>query len=845
MTKVKGWVVKNETLLKENYISINSNLKGMNRKLVNGLLLLSVATAGCGVFTSCKDTDEDFKNEVIKGQVDIQKQIEDLLATYKPCECNLDARLAALKAELEQAIKDGDKENADALKTAVADLQSKIDGINSLIDTFQDQLDKKADQATLDTWGNAIKSAMEALEDKTEELENKLKNYYTKDELADKLAQITLNAEAIKDLEDDFSELNELINGENGLVKQIQANASNIADLKTIVDDNTEAITKLENTVNKYFSSLKERLNKLITSIDLSQTWNPMFGTINLPVGLSTTILANYYGMSDHNLDFPFPAGYEYNGNNSVLNETDLHNASAHLLSTLKGDRLEIKSNDKYIADDAAMKNNLGQLYLNINPVNVDFSGTKLSLINSKGETTPIELTTAKTDDLLTFGTNLTRSENALYRANAHVEADDAAKIALQIEPGLKSAMKDALLDHTKQDFVQLAKLLYQQFDGMLPAYGVKAGWTAKDENGNDVEYAYVSKYEVAAATFRPLSYEFMYDQSIDHKLPIFDPVTDYLHNLFNEIKEEINFNLKFDQIDGLKFTLKIDKPEIKMEKQEIVIDLTGMEVMDSEGNVIGTLEGDAAKIVLTYNPDGSVSGKYDGALNGLVGSILDELEGQIGSITEDIKNQVNNQLVNEVNGLIADINEQLNGINGQIQENIDQIMANIENKLIGKFTTADKIVDKYNALARRINNFLENPNHYLQVMMAYEDGNGNLHRASNNKMVPSRFVKGAGNAIKLYTTSYTAELIAPSYKKYVAVANVYDADGTLNSNSQALADKANNAKYLNTVLPGNQNEVVINANDLTPGLTYQIIYSSVDYRGWVSSNVYYLTVAK
>jgi predicted nucleic acid-binding Zn-ribbon protein len=841
MTKVKGWVVKNETLLKENYISINSNLKGMNRKLVNGLLLLSVATAGCGVFTSCKDTDEDFKNEVIKGQVDIQKQIEDLLATYKPCECNLDARLAALKAELEQAIKDGDKENADALKTAVADLQSKIDGINSLIDTFQDQLDKKADQATLDTWGNAIKSAMEALEDKTEELENKLKNYYTKDELADKLAQITLNAEAIKDLEDDFSELNELINGENGLVKQIQANASNIADLKTIVDENTEAITKLENTVNKYFSSLKERLNKLITSIDLSQTWNPMFGTINLPVGLSTTILANYYGMSDHAFEFPFPAGYEYNGNNSVLNEKDIHDAIGHLQATMKGDPVRKQSNEKYIAEDAEMKNNLGQLYLNINPVNVDFSGTKLSLVNSKGEVAPIALTTDKNDELLTFGTNLTRAENSLYRANAHVEGDDAAKIALQIEPGLKSAMKDALLDHTKQDFVQLAKLLYQQFDGMLPAYGVKAGWTAKDENGNDVEYAYVSKYEVAAATFRPLSYEFMYDQSIDHKLPIFDPVTDLIRDLFNEI--DMDFNLKFDEIDGLDFELDIKDPEITMENQTIIIDLTGIEVEFEDGSK-GTISGDNAKIEITYNADGTVNGN-NGALNGLVDAILSQIEGQVGSITDDIRDQVNNQLVGQVNDLIANINKQLNGINGQIKDNIDRIMADIQDKLAGKLSFADKLVDKYNALARRINNFLENPNHYLQVMMAYEDGNGNLHRASNNKMVPSRFVKGAGNAVELITTSYTAELIAPSYKKYVAVANVYNADGTLHSNSQALAEKANSAAYLNTVIPGNQQKVFINVSDLTPGLTYQIIYSSVDYRGWASSNVYYLTVAK
>ncbi|MCH5239933.1 MAG: hypothetical protein J1F38_06895 [Muribaculaceae bacterium] len=46
----------------------------MNRKLLNGLLVLAVAAGGVGTFTSCKD--EDFRNDVLVGQISLQDQLD-------------------------------------------------------------------------------------------------------------------------------------------------------------------------------------------------------------------------------------------------------------------------------------------------------------------------------------------------------------------------------------------------------------------------------------------------------------------------------------------------------------------------------------------------------------------------------------------------------------------------------------------------------------------------------------------------------------------------------------------------------------------------------------------------
>ena len=88
----------------------------MNRKLVNGLLLLSLTTVGCGTFTSCKDTDEDFKNEILADQANLRAELLKLIEENK-CKCPED--LAARLTTIENWLKINDASSLDARVAAI------------------------------------------------------------------------------------------------------------------------------------------------------------------------------------------------------------------------------------------------------------------------------------------------------------------------------------------------------------------------------------------------------------------------------------------------------------------------------------------------------------------------------------------------------------------------------------------------------------------------------------------------------------------------------------------------------------------------------------------------------
>lgn len=633
----------------------------MNRKLVNGLLLVALASSGCGMFTSCKDTDEDFKTDIEFGQ-------------------------------------------------------------------------------------EALAQRLKALEDK------------------------------LAGFPDNYALKQEVINALN-----------NKAD-KAVVED-------LEKRVAYVLANLDERINNLITDIILQQTWNPMFGSINLPVGLSSTAVVNYYGENKGQaFTFPGEDGVEVNGEASGLADIPTPKKTFSVPSGV------------YMNTNDEGKGSLGMLYVSLNPTDIDPSNVTFSLVNSKGdkEITDIELTASEKE--LMFGKQ-TRdaSANGFYETEILIDPADAETYKIKIEENLKSAMKDALKSHTKSDFATLAKVLYDQIQDVTPAYALKATWStnptawieAGDEtketvdwkNGYNYTYVsevntelpgddakkvntYIGKYEIAAATVKPLGYKFGEDLGTSKKLPTFGSIEEAVNNALKDLNVEIDPS----------------KVNFNGEGMEIVIDLSGIEI-------------DGKK------PEPStVTLKYD------------KNSGEVASSNDDA-----------LNPLVAQINKALKDVVGQINGSVKESIESIKNSLVGKASKFDGLVSKYNSLANRINNFLANPNHYLQVMMAYQGQDGQLHQMSSNKAFPTVLTKGDG-AYQLYLTSYTAEIIAPSCKKYVAVTK------------GAAKDDINGLDDFNTVLPGNQQAVTLDASKLTAG-DYEIVYSSLDYQGYTSTRKFYFTV--
>lgn len=664
----------------------------MNRKLVNGLLLLSIATVGCGTFTSCKDTDDDVQAGYNKELASIYKDLLDKINAIKSCGCP-------------------------------ANVATSLDQIAQWLGA---QYDQTTGQFTFPT---------------------------------------TFNDKVLAELE----------------------KALDTKDLAQVIPA---------------LANVQAQLNKQITSMELNQTYNPVFGTLNLPTGLQTNVLAGYYGISDRAFKFPTFS------NNDMMPEVGLSEeeyakvyqivSAANL--TPKNGQVSIPAGDVYMDLSDNNEGILGNAYLTINPVNTQTVPT-LELIKSTGEVVPVTLNTNPSNDELKFGYTRSEFNNGLYKAQATIAPENVGKIAVTLKPEFKSAVIDILKNPGKATLTKLGGALLDQMNGILPAYGFKAAYDASsfaytvDENGNWTlapaenpltKNYIVSKYELAATTIHPLGYNSLKDITTSKRLPTFSPLKEAMDNVFQSIKDDAQF--EFANPENLKW-------EFDEDAMKITIDLTGVvkpEVIT--GNPV---------ITLGYK-NGQVHQEGDNstALNPLV-----------------------DQIINQVNKKLIDIQ---NNINTKVED----IINSIQDQLAGKVSTAQKLLDKYNALANKINAYLEDPHGHMQVAMAYEGSDGALHMLSTQKAAPSRFSMAAGgDAIKLLATSYTGDIAAPSYKKYVAVVEAP------NGNIAAVNDKSSS---LNKVLSGRQH--IVDMTGFQKG-NYTIVYSSVDYRGNTSTRLYYLEV--
>ncbi len=706
----------------------------MNRKLINGLLLLTVATGGVGTFTSCKD-NEDVRIEDQKTQ-------------------------AKLFDILDEKIKQGD-ENLEVVRTKL----------------------------------NAL-----------------------------------LNAGLLNERNQEY--LVDLINNNKNYAEQ----------LKVYVDD---------------------MVMNLITNVQIEEVYNPAFGTINLPLGIKNGLLCNYYYHADHEVNFP------------LVDDTNI----------VFGDKQAQKDlDDANLTPEGAVKlgtevqdiDRLGEIYVTVNPANVPveaLEGLKITLNKTNGEQVLGILEAVKEDNhVKNFG--YTRSGNGFYKISVGVVAAEVPSININLDENLKTAAKDFVKSPSKSDLLGLAEAIYKQFNNRIPALSVQfavpitqsfkyeetpwssapggvllpnvevgadgkytttgntvvndpegnKGTTGEVESnpeniGNPILRAVYSPYDIAAVTYHPLSYSFDPEGYVpDRRLPQIGHIQEYVDRVLS--KADFSFELNSDKygitLDGVKFTV---------EPTKIVIDLSS--VKDSNGQPLeGTLElgYDGGKV--------SVPGNNNTALNDFVQQIIDAVngDGNDKSFVAQIQGQVNEQLQNIVN----DINSQ---VKTQITDKIQNIKEEINNELNGRLGDGiNHLIDLYNKVAEKVNSILDNPNAYMQVYAAYRDGDGDIHHLSTVATDPSVFTRGTGEAITLFLTSYNGELLAPAYKKYVAV--VKDLQG-------GSITEVNKADYLNKVLEGRQQKTYIPVNALTPGHIYQIVYSALDYRGNVSARSFYIKIAE
>lgn len=429
---------------------------------------------------------------------------------------------------------------------------------------------------------------------------------------------------------------------------------------------------------------------------------------------------------------------------------------------------------------------NAGYLYVSLNPTEIDPSLVKVELVNSQGEPAKgFKLGDIdNTDKVLTFGTKAASvSANGFYQVP--VIASDPQNDGVEFDKGaLAAAAKNALneLRNPKSndlDLSLIASALYKNIP-VLTAYGVKAEYylynpdTKNLELKKTVKHA-VSDYDIAAFAVKPVSYNFLKDNATLDKLSDWAVENFQLPSLSSKLNKVI---------DAIKVELPSSTSKVEV---ATVLAATDVTVVAENGKVNFYKDGD---LVASYNDATAVVEEV-----GKV--IMDDSHTQyIYKITSK---------VDAVSNVLADLQ---NSINGQLQP-IKDVLSKTDSKW-------ENVIAKVNPLLSKVSSKIGSVNKFLQPTILYVDKNGNPNTLSTiGGRLSTRFV-GTG-ATTLYATSWTAELLAPAYKKSISVKG----DGA----TVTLADGTSAAEPFD----GSINKVIFNA---TKAGTYTIVYKAIDYSG-------------
>ena len=765
------------------------------------------------------------------------------IAQLQTITTTLSTDVEALKTQLNDIITNWGPKVEEVVKTsaeALALAQSNLSQITTMQEQYEKLVAKMDSLANLDHTQHPSYDEYDdtELRNSIAALAEEMKEYASKQALRDVLTAAELmNAEAIeytKSVANDVKVLQERVDA-----------------LHTQVQENRE-----------YIIGIYDYLKKMITGITIQAVNNPVFGSFAFPWGVQSNILVGYYGENENPVKFPTIRTANYIYKEYALTEKD---------AEMLGSSVESFKEDAQSKLVEETKGNAGKVYLTINPTNDDFSGKKISLVNSQDEESPVKLDSLiKSNEVLKFG--FTRAaNNGFYEALATFYEDNIPTLGVDeglIKNSLKSIAKDVINNGQNMNIKEAAQNLYNVFmevNGSLDANGIKASWDYTDKGVKKTQSVY-SKYAIAATAIKPLSYEFLYDnkygEKFENRLPTIKPIDEAILNDIINL-DDLNIQLNFD-LSGLNFKIdpiNVQIPAINIDFEEIKIDNIGELTAEVEIPVyeVDTTDPDNPVLVQTGVEKKKVTVDATSFKAAIEESINEALDKAGASLGKDIQKQLNDALETQLNQAVANIegavndliqNQLANEINGQLDAAIKDVMEQVKDQVTAG---AGSYIDKANAYINKINNwsnkinnygkkFFENINSKLQVTVLYEGNDGNLHQLSNDKKYPT-IVNGEG-VFDVFVTSYTGEIIAPAFKKFIGVTNVFkDGDSAQNgcTDCKAVLDAVNGGEYFNKVFPGSRYGVAI--ENMKKGYTYEIFYSGLDYSGKISARKFYVTV--
>lgn len=804
------------------------------------MLVSTLMLSGATTFVSCKDYDSDGVYDDINDQVNkkfeeiIEQQKKDLadinnkLANIKQCGCTeaamkeliqktIDENKAALnKGAVDAVIAELLKENS-ALNDAIA----KSEAVHKLLVEIYGENGDAGMKKQLNDLQSDFNSAKAGWTEKTQALTDSVKMALTLaqsdsirlDELEKK---VKTNRTDIDQLKNDYDKLNnvtipnlsdnleqaknDIITAKGVADEALQKANALDSELRTLIEttkndildevankyvskDDLEDLTlgtinewyknsgidnrftTIENNYKDLIASLTDFYSKLVTGVVVQGSESPVTGYVQTPFGLDMSVIGAYYGRTSEGFEF----GGERFNKGTIISDSD---------------------------------SNTGLIFVTVNPTNVDPNCIDFKLVDSQGNEAPFKLTPVNTNRVLKFGVSRginVNEKSGFYALQVKLDAADVDKAKTWTSADaadLKDAAKNVLgkLRHPKTNSLNIgdiASSIENVFNNRLTRYGVKATWKFKNEKGEWVTKSTVSGLNLAATAFKPLSYEFLKD-GINVDLPTIPS----LESKLNLVQYKFNWT-PIEGIENMKTSVTLTIPDTENIKinGKVTPSVDIKKEFDKNSGLIKDV-----KVTI---------GDID--FSGATIKVGEKEETYDIVVSMDEFNRVINDVNNNVENMIGGVNDLIDKVNGYVQSIDGQVITRLNN-YIKKF---EHLLTKSNSL--------------LQPTMLYTAQNGNWNQLPNVKTAAAHLKLNGGKASTIFVaTSYTGELLAPAYKKYVHV----------NGPEGATVTGAN----INKVIDGNIYKIGFEANK--PG-TYEIVYEAVDYSGKTVKRTFYVKVVE
>ena len=737
----------------------------------------ALLVGGASTFVSCKDYDGDqaaVTNANVKGLSD-----------------KLNEQIAALEAVKVDLAKKADKTYVDDLiadiDETIADLTDVVNGnTDRLVEVEADIVDINGRLGNLEDFEGQVKTLFG----------EKLENVLLKGSLADYAA-----GEGASDF------LGAMVTSlNNALAAAGTENFTDVFELFAYLDKTIPAELKDLASKCAYLAGqdalLNSRIDSLVTGVNVDMVSNPIYGTFNTPFGIKSYVLAGFVGGQIEGQEF---AGQDVEGG-------------------------------------LAASANGGSIYLTVNPTDLDAEGWNIgSLVGRDGKLAPGYGDLVLVADNTPVTTTKAAAQGG-YVATPKLVDPAAAKINVNKEE-LTAVAKNVLgklRGEEALDITGAVQTIYNTFSKAIDQYyGINVKY------GKNGEHSFQSSYDIAPVTVKPLAYTTLADKNF-RDIPQIPSLQDKLGAVITNIKydpidassikdfEFVVTSAITEENEGQNSNDRYTKITVDEEAKTITIpffdDMSGRgeywayKLVYNEEYGWWNLE---SKLVTSTANYSTITIPYSKIKIEKVNPAGDEW-GNNWTLEYNEETQryepviINDKWItkytvtishDEMKSIVNEMNTQMGGIVNDVNKMFDKV-SDLAGVVDDKLSVVNKFINK-------LNYTVDNINQYLQpIAIAVCDG-GKAVRLSEVPGCYTQFkVNGNEGSIVIAPTSYTAELLAPAYKKSV---------------------KIDNTTELNPSLDGTVKKVVA-----TLGVgTHTITVSSMDYYGNVRTKNYYVQVVK